>query len=97
MMKNLYDTSNVFRLDKNVVVVFIFSSCIVNLMGSMCAGALWPGPKAHLPKGDFGQRMLQQCRLLEKPNVSVDLKHFKALSEKFPAEVYSSVSLKNLC
>jgi len=30
MMKNLYDTSNVFRLDKNVVVVFIFSSCIVN-------------------------------------------------------------------
>ncbi|KAH8367963.1 hypothetical protein KR084_004975, partial [Drosophila pseudotakahashii] len=66
---------------------FIRLLSISAIMGNMCVGtAAWPGTKANLPEGDFGQRMLQQCRQLEKPKVSVDLEQFKALSQKFPAK-----------
>ncbi|XP_017074802.1 uncharacterized protein LOC108110303 isoform X2 [Drosophila eugracilis] len=67
---------------------FIHLLSMSRMMGDICgkSAAFWPGQYPILPESDFGQRMLQQCRQLEKPKVPVDLNKFKALSEKFPAK-----------
>ncbi|EDX01203.2 uncharacterized protein LOC6524232 [Drosophila yakuba] len=58
------------------------------IMGSVCgtSSAVWPANCTKLPESVFGHQMLQQCRQMEKPNVPVDLNHFKSVSEKFPAK-----------
>ncbi|KAH8338124.1 hypothetical protein KR059_009258 [Drosophila kikkawai] len=43
-------------------------------------------PAVSRPASEFAQQMLQQCRQLEKPKVSVDLDRFQAISERFPAK-----------
>lgn len=47
---------------------------------------IWPGKRTNLPENAFTQRMLQECGQMAKPDASVDLDNFKAISEQSPAE-----------
>ncbi|KAH8289413.1 hypothetical protein KR054_004945 [Drosophila jambulina] len=57
-------------------------------MGDICMKApSWPDASPAFVASDFAQRMLQQCRQLEKSKGSADLEEFQAKSEAFPAQV----------
>ncbi|XP_016980131.1 uncharacterized protein LOC108045344 [Drosophila rhopaloa] len=42
--------------------------------------------RVNFSESDFAERLFDQCRQVEKPNITLDLNNFKKLSEKFPAE-----------
>ncbi|EDX17075.1 GD16694 [Drosophila simulans] len=58
------------------------------ILSSLCGKTLvvWPGNPTNVPESDFIQQMLQECRQMEKPDASVDLNNFKAISEQSPAK-----------
>ncbi|EDV45812.1 uncharacterized protein LOC6550918 [Drosophila erecta] len=73
---------------KSLLRSFVHLFSISRIMTSICgsSSAIWPANHTNLPESVFAQQMLQQCRQMKKPNVSVDLNHFEAISEKFPAK-----------
>ncbi|KAH8265781.1 hypothetical protein KR038_000423 [Drosophila bunnanda] len=57
------------------------------IMGDTCLKqSSWPAVGPALAATNFAQRMLQQCRQLEKPKFAVDLSEFQAISECFPVQ-----------
>ncbi|XP_052849701.1 uncharacterized protein LOC128260601 [Drosophila gunungcola] len=72
----------------NFLRSFVHLVTISRIMGDMFVKSTDCGPSSRvkLAESEFAQRLLQQCRQVEKPKATLDLNAFQALSERFPAK-----------